>query len=157
MVDSNKSDLIVIKKYSNRRLYNTDISNYVTLEDLFQMVKNNSNFIVIDAKTGDDITRSVLTQIILEQEAKGYNMLPVSFLRQIISFYGDNVTNILPQYLEKVMQPFSDYHEKITENSFNSENYTSIKFFEEAAKQNMAMFEKTFNMFYGKTPSDTEK
>jgi len=157
MLGKNKSDLITIKKYSNRRLYNTQISNYVTLEDLFQMVKNNDNFVVIDAKSSDDITRSVLTQIILEQEAKGYNMLPVSFLRQIISFYGDNAPNILPEYLESVMQTFSDNHEKMVKNGLNSENYVAMKFFEETAKQNMAIFENTINMFYGKDASDKNK
>ena len=129
MVNSKMSGTVVIKKYSNRRLYNTQISNYVTLEDLFDMVKEDVDFIVKDAKTGEDLTHNVLTQIIFEQEAKGYIMLPVSFLRQIISFYGDKVASILPQYLESSMKSFAANHEKMSQMTFDTNNYTPMKFF----------------------------
>src|SRR5262245_39621441 len=89
-----------IKKYANRRLYNTGTSTYVTLEDLAEMVKAGEDFVVYDAKTGDDITRSVLTQIIFEQENKGQNLLPITFLRQLIRFYGDSIQNLIPTYLD---------------------------------------------------------
>ena len=91
---------IVIKKYANRRLYNTATSCYVTLDHLCQMVKDDLDFVVYDAKTGDDITRPVLTQIIVEEESKGQNLLPISFLRQLIAFYGDNMQWMVPKYLE---------------------------------------------------------
>ena len=90
----------VIKKYANRRLYNTGTSTYVTLEDLAEMVKAEEDFVVFDAKTGEEITRSVLTQIIFEQENKGQNLLPIQFLRQLIRFYGDSMQNLVPSYLE---------------------------------------------------------
>jgi len=90
----------IIKKYANRRLYNTGTSTYVTLEDLALMVKNGEDFTVVDAKSGEDITRSVLTQIIFEQENKGQNLLPITFLRQLIRFYGDSIQNLIPTYLD---------------------------------------------------------
>jgi polyhydroxyalkanoate synthesis repressor PhaR len=90
----------IIKKYANRRLYNTGTSTYVTLEDLAGMVKNGEDFTVVDAKSGDDITRTVLTQIIFEQENKGQNLLPITFLRQLIRFYGDSIQNLIPTYLD---------------------------------------------------------
>src|SRR5215217_1582115 len=89
-----------IKKYANRRLYNTGTSTYVTLEDLANMVKAGEDFVVFDAKSGDEITRSVLTQIIFEQENKGQNLLPITFLRQLIRFYGDSIQNLIPSFLE---------------------------------------------------------
>src|SRR6202008_1001895 len=95
---------IVIKKYANRRLYNTGTSTYVTLEDLAGMVKGGADFVVTDAKTGEDITRSVRTQIIFEQERRGQNLLPIAFLRQLIPFYGDSLQGLLPSYLEMSMQ-----------------------------------------------------
>src|SRR5476651_237871 len=91
---------ITIKKYANRRLYNTGTSTYVTLEDLAVMVKEGEDFVVFDAKTGEEITRSVLTQIIFEQENKGQNLLPITFLRQLIRFYGDSMQMLVPQYLD---------------------------------------------------------
>src|SRR5579883_1345396 len=90
----------IVKKYANRRLYNTAASSYVTLDDLARMIKEGADFVVYDAKTGEDITRSVLTQIIVEQEQKGQNLLPISFLRQLISFYGDSMQVLVPGYLE---------------------------------------------------------
>jgi polyhydroxyalkanoate synthesis repressor PhaR len=111
--DSGKEP-VKIKKYANRRLYNTATSSYVTLEHLCQMVKQNTDFIVHDAKTGEDITRSVLTQIIVEEEGKGgQNMLPVAFLRQLISFYGDNLQALVPRYLESSMAAFARNQEQM--------------------------------------------
>ena len=99
---------ITIKKYANRRLYNTATSSYVTLDHLCQMVKDGVDFVVFDAKSGEDITRSVLTQIIVEEESKGgQNLLPINFLRQLISFYGDNLQFLLPRYLEQSMDSFA--------------------------------------------------
>src|ERR1700676_3722598 len=98
---------VVIKKYANRRLYNTSTSSYVTLDDLCQMVKGGREFLVYDAKSGDDITRAVLTQIIVEEEQKGQNLLPISFLRQLIGLYGDNMQWLVPRYLEHAMTTFA--------------------------------------------------
>lgn len=143
---------IIIKKYANRRLYNTDTSSYITLEHLAQMVRENREFKVVDAKTGDDITRTVLTQIIVEEEAQGKNMLPISFLRQLISMYGDSMQTLMPQYLEASMEAFRRNHEqfrKALEGAFSSGAFGP---FEQIAKQNMAMFEAAAGMFTGKTP-----
>src|SRR6188472_2124287 len=103
----------VIKKYANRRLYHTGTSSYVTLEDLAKMVRLGEDFLVYDAKSGDDITRSVLTQIIVEQEGKGQNLLPISFLKQLIGFYGDNLQFLVPRYLEQAMQSFARNQEQM--------------------------------------------
>ena len=97
--EAQQGDPVVIKKYANRRLYNTASSSYVTLDHLSEMVREGTDFVVLDAKTGDDITRSVLTQIIFEQESKGQNLLPVQFLRRLIRFYGDQMQGFLPPYL----------------------------------------------------------
>jgi len=144
-----EQETITIKKYPNRRLYNTKTSSYITLDDLFKMVKENIDFQVIDAKTGDDLTKNVLTQIIFEQEAKGYSMLPISFLRQVISFYGDHASTILPQYLESAMKTFYDNQDQIR--SFvphNLDPLNPVKMFEEISKQNMKMFEEGMKMLY---------
>src|SRR3954464_5179258 len=106
--DSAKAPVITIKKYANRRLYNTATSSYVTLEHLAEMVKDGAEFVVTDAKTGEDITRGVLTQIIVEQEGKGQNLLPIKFLRQIIGFYGDSLGGLVPRYLESSMSAFTE-------------------------------------------------
>src|SRR6185295_995433 len=109
-----KSAPVVIKKYANRRLYNTATSAYVTLDHLATMVKEKTDFVVYDAKTGDDITRSVLTQIIVEEESKGgQTLLPIPFLRQLISFYGDSLQGVVPQYLEMSMAQFSRNQEQM--------------------------------------------
>lgn len=105
----------VIKKYANRRLYNTASSSYITLEDLAKMVRENVDFAVFDAKSGDDITRSILTQIIMEEEAKGGEMLPVGFLRQLIGMYGNSMQSMMPSYLEASMTNFRDNQSKIRE------------------------------------------
>src|SRR5271170_5115863 len=104
---------VIIKKYANRRLYNTATSSYVTLDDLSTMVKEGGEFVVYDAKTGEDITRSVLTQIIVEEEQKGQNLLPISFLRQLIGFYGDSMQWLVPRYLEHTMKSFAHNQEQM--------------------------------------------
>ena len=139
---------IVIKKYANRRLYNTDTSSYVTLDDLCDMVKADVDFVVYDAKSGEDITRSVLTQIIFEQEAKGENLLPIGFLRQLIGYYDDNLKALVPSYLEVAMENFSNNQEQIRQNL--EETFGGLFPFnqmQELGKQNMAMFEQALSMF----------
>lgn len=145
-------DQIIIKKYANRRLYNTDSSSYVTLDDLAVMVKKNDDFIVIDAKSGDDITHSVLTQIIFEEESKGETLLPVKFLRQLIAFYGDGMQKVVPDYLDSSMSALAENQEKFR--NYFEENLAKsgipmqpLKPFEEMAKQNMAIFEQSMSMF----------
>ena len=139
---------IKIKKYANRRLYNTATSSYVTLDHLCQMVKQGQDFIVHDTKTGEDITRSVLTQIIVEEEAKGgQNMLPVSFLRQLISFYGDSLQGVVPQYLEMSMAQFARNQEQMRKYLQNAFGFNPFQQFEAMGKQNMAMFEQAMRMF----------
>ena len=140
---------VTIKKYANRRLYNTATSSYVTLDHLCQMVKDEIDFVVYDAKTGEDITRAVLTQIIVEEESKGQNLLPISFLRQLIGFYGNNMQQMLvPPYLEATMESFSKNQEKMKE-MMEGTFGTVFPFapLEEMSKQNMAMFERAFQFF----------
>jgi polyhydroxyalkanoate synthesis repressor PhaR len=140
---------VKIKKYANRRLYNTGTSSYVTLDHLCQMVKDGVDFIVHDAKTGEDITRSVLTQIIVEEEAKsGQNMLPVSFLRQLISFYGNSLQALVPRYLDSSMSLFARNQEQMRQ--YMSSLGGLFPFgqqFEEMGKQNMALFQNAMKMF----------
>ncbi len=138
-----------IKKYANRRLYNTATSTYVTLDNLAEMVKEGIEFNVYDAKTGDDITRSVLTQIIMEAENKaGQSLLPISFLRQLIGFYGGNMDGVLSQYLDQSMQTFSTNQEKVRGMLKNmTGGIFPINNLEEVGKQNLAMFERTLKMF----------
>ncbi|MGE0574992.1 MAG: polyhydroxyalkanoate synthesis repressor PhaR [Reyranella sp.] len=139
---------VVIKKYANRRLYNTATSAYVTLDHLSQMVKDKTDFVVYDAKTGDDITRSVLTQIIFEEESKsGQNLLPIPFLRQLISFYGDSLQGVVPQYLEMSMTQFARNQEQMRRYMQNAFGFNPFQQFETMGKQNMAMFEKAMRMF----------
>ncbi|AUN29376.1 polyhydroxyalkanoate synthesis repressor PhaR [Niveispirillum cyanobacteriorum] len=139
---------VTIKKYANRRLYNTATSSYVTLDHLCQMVKDGTDFVVYDAKTGDDITRSVLTQIIVEEESKGQNLLPIPFLRQLISFYGDNMQWLVPRYLEHSMKSFTGNQDKMRE-YFQTTFGGMFPFggFEEMSKQNIALFERAMRMF----------
>lgn len=115
---------VIIKKYANRRLYNTASSTYVTLETLAEMVRDDIEFIVYDAKSGEDLTRNVLTQIIVEQEGKGVNLLPISFLRQIISMYGDNMQWFVPKYLEEAMQHFATSQQQLQDNFQKTINNT---------------------------------
>ncbi|MBN9086942.1 MAG: polyhydroxyalkanoate synthesis repressor PhaR [Reyranella sp.] len=139
---------VVIKKYANRRLYNTATSAYVTLDHLSQMVKEKTDFVVYDAKTGEDITRSVLTQIIVEEESKGgQTLLPISFLRQLISFYGDSLQGVVPQYLEMSMTQFARNQEQMRSYMQNAFGFNPFQQFESMGKQNMAMFEKAMRMF----------
>jgi polyhydroxyalkanoate synthesis repressor PhaR len=152
---------IIIKKYANRRLYNTGTSTYVTLEDLATMLKEGENFVVFDAKTGEDITRSVMAQIIFEQENKeGQSLLPIAFLRQLIRFYGNSMQMMVPSFLEQSMQSLTaqqgKFREQITQ-AFGAGGFGTI---EDQVRRNMEMFEKTFAMFapfaqgQGKTGSD---
>jgi polyhydroxyalkanoate synthesis repressor PhaR len=139
---------VVIKKYANRRLYNTATSAYVTLDHLAQMVKDKTDFVVYDAKTGEDITRSVLTQIIVEEESKGgQTLLPIPFLRQLISFYGDSLQGVVPQYLEMSMTQFARNQEEMRRYMQNAFGFNPFQQFESMGKQNMAMFEKAMRMF----------
>jgi polyhydroxyalkanoate synthesis repressor PhaR len=143
---------VTIKKYANRRLYNTATSSYVTLEHLCQMVKDGTDFVVYDAKSGEDITRSVLTQIIVEEEGKGDNLLPIGFLRQIISFYGDNMQRmLLPRYLEHSMKLFSENQERMQSYMKDAMGgmggmlpFSSL---EDMGRKNMAIFEQAMKMF----------
>ena len=137
-----------IKKYANRRLYNTGTSTYVTLEDLAAMVKEGEDFLVYDAKTGDDITRSVLAQIIFEQENKaGQNLLPTTFLRQLIRFYGDSMQMVVPKYLEQSIDMLTREQEKFRKQLSSTFSGTPFAPLEEHVRRNMEMFERTFSMF----------
>jgi polyhydroxyalkanoate synthesis repressor PhaR len=151
-----QSEPVIIKKYANRRLYNTAASQYVTLEHLSEMVREGVDFIVQDAKTGDDITRSVLTQIIFEQESRGQNLLPVQFLRRLIRFYGDQMQGFLPPYLEMSMESFAKAQEKMRENMSRAFGATTpMAAFEEQAQRNMQMFQQALQMwtpFAGQMP-----
>jgi polyhydroxyalkanoate synthesis repressor PhaR len=142
----------VVKKYANRRLYNTATSSYVTLDELSKMVRTGSHFVVYDAKTGEDLTRSVLTQIILEEDSKGRNLLPISFLRQLIGFYDDSLKAFLPRYLELSMENFARNQEQIRryiEGTFGS--FFPMGQFEDMARQNMALFQRAASMFQPRT------
>jgi len=149
MADANRADEpITIKKYANRRLYNTATSSYVTLDHLAQMVRDNVDFVVHDAKSGEDITRQVLTHIIVEEESKGDSMLPLSFLRQLISLYGDSLQSMVPSYLEQTMKAFSGNQDQMRDlmgQAFGGNE--ALKPFEDMARQNMAMFENAMKMF----------
>ncbi|MCK1339461.1 polyhydroxyalkanoate synthesis repressor PhaR [Bradyrhizobium sp. LB1.3] len=137
-----------IKKYANRRLYNTGTSTYVTLEDLASMVKDGEDFLVYDAKTGDDITRSVLAQIIFEQENKaGQNLLPTTFLRQLIRFYGDSMQMVVPKYLEQAIASLTQEQEKFRKQIATSLSGTPFAPLEEQVRRNMELFQQTFSMF----------
>ncbi len=152
----------VIKKYANRRLYNTGTSTYVTLEDLAGMVKNGEDFTVVDAKSGEDITRSVLTQIIFEQENKGQNLLPITFLRQLIRFYGDSIQNLIPTYLDFSIDSLVRDQDKLRgqmTNAFGPGAFTPGAFtpgalgsgamtaINEQVRRNTEMFEQAMRMF----------
>jgi polyhydroxyalkanoate synthesis repressor PhaR len=149
-------DKIVIKKYANRRLYDTSASAYVTLEHLSELVRQGKEFTVQDAKTGEDLTRAVLAQIIFEQENRKEGVLPVSFLRQLIQFYGDSFQSMLPAYLELSMKSFTQQQEKWREymtTALGSEE--KAKAFDEQVRKNMAMFEDTMKLFAPFVPGTT--
>ena len=150
---STQTSPITIKKYANRRLYNTGTSTYVTLEDLATMVKRGEDFVVFDAKTGEEITRSVLTQIIFEQENKeGQNLLPVTFLRQLIRFYGDSLQTLVPSYLEFSIDRLAHDQQKMREQmaqAFGGAAFTEQPFaaIEDLTRRNMTMFSQALAMF----------
>lgn len=151
----------VIKKYANRRLYNTGTSTYVTLEDLAQMVRGEEDFVVYDAKSGDDITHSVLTQIIFEQENKGQNLLPIAFLRQLIRFYGDSMQNLVPSYLEFSMESLAKEQENFRQQMAQAFGATGFDALEDQVRRNTEMFDKAMRMFLpfggaGASPAKTE-
>ncbi len=134
---------VTIKKYANRRLYDTESSTYITLDRLAQMVREGREFEVVDAKTGDDITRQVLTQIIVEEEARGATMLPINFLKQLIGLYGNSMQNFVPQYLEAAMDSFQR-NQSAVRDAFGGNVFADI------AKRNMEMFEDASRAFTGK-------
>src|SRR6185312_7260384 len=137
---------ITIKKYANRRLYNTQTSSYVTLDHLCEMVKDGVEFEVRDARTGDDITRSVLTQIIFEEENKGQNLLPIRFLRQLIRMYGDSLQAFVPGYLDMSMESFTKNQEQMRTRMAEAFG-TGTQVLQDMARQNLAMFERAMKMF----------
>ncbi|WP_417455956.1 polyhydroxyalkanoate synthesis repressor PhaR [Kordiimonas sp.] len=147
---------IVIKKYANRRLYNTETSSYVTLDHLAEMIKSGEEFIVLDAKGGDDLTRTVLTQIIFEKETNEKNMLPLSFLRQLISLYGDGLQVMVPTYLQSAMEVLTRNQDQIRKACGGNTNTGSfMPIFEEIARQNMALFEESMRVFTSRTTGKT--
>ncbi|MEH6403553.1 MAG: polyhydroxyalkanoate synthesis repressor PhaR [Sneathiella sp.] len=149
--NSEEKDPIVIKKYANRRLYNTSTSSYVTLDHLSKMVKEGNDFVVFDAKSDEDITRSVLTQIIFEEEAKGQNLLPINFLRQLIRYYGDSLQTVIPDYLDMSMQSFTNNQDQMRESlPENLMGNPLFHQFEEMGRHNMAVFGQAMKLF---TPS----
>lgn len=148
MSDTPEENTIVIKKYANRRLYNTQKSCYVTLDHLAQMVRDGEDFVVRDAKSGDDITRSVLTQIIFEEESKGQNLLPVKFLRQLIGMYGDSLEGLVPGYLEESMEAFSRNQDQLREQITSAIGTNPVMSgFENMARGNMEWMENAIQMF----------
>ena len=142
-----KDKPIIIKKYANRRLYNTDTSTYVTLDDLAEMVRIERDFVVYDAKSGEDLTHAVLTQIIVEQESKGQNLLPVNFLRQLIRFYGNNIEKLVPSYLEFSLESFVREQEKFQKQFAGAFGKNAFDAMQEQTRRNMVMFEKAMAMF----------
>ena len=143
------SNKATIKKYANRRLYDTESSAYITLDRLAQMVREGREFEVVDAKSGEDITRQVLTQIIVEEESRGAEMLPLSFLKQLIGMYGNSMQNVVPQYLEAAMEAFQ-------RNQSAARDAMGTNMFAELAKRNMAMFEDAAQAFTPKAKSKPE-
>lgn len=155
---SGAGDNVVIKKYANRRLYNTATSAYVTLEDLARMVREGTQFVVYDAKTNEDLTRQILTQIIFEEESRGEALLPVQFLRQLIGFYGGQMQGVLPSYLEMSLDNFTRQQEQIRgqfSKAFGGAPGAGLM--DEAVKRNMAMFAEAMKMWpgFGAVPRPT--
>ena len=147
---------VVVKKYANRRLYNTESSSYITLDSLAEMVRLGRDFVVYDAKTGEDITRSVLTQIIVEEESKGRAMLPTGFLRQLIGFYGNSMQSVVPKYLEQAMGAFAvqqDQMRRAVESTMGTFIPPSLQ---EVGRQNMAMMERAMSLFSPFLPGEPE-
>ena len=152
-------EAVVIKKYANRRLYNTATSAYVTLEDLAEMVKRGTDFTVHDAKTGEEITRSVLTQIIFEEENKGQNLLPIKFLRQLIRFYGDQLQALVPSYLEMSLEQLTREQQRFRDQLLHSLGVSPepFKLVDEQVKKNMTIFENAMKMFNPFAPPAKEQ
>lgn len=138
---------VIIKKYANRRLYNTDTSTYVTLEDLAEMVRGERDFVVYDAKTGEDLTHSVLTQIIVEQESRGTNLLPIGFLRQLIRFYGDSMQKLVPSYLEFSLDSLTRQQEQYRRRFAHVFGTAAFEAMQDQVRKNFATFEKALGMF----------
>jgi polyhydroxyalkanoate synthesis repressor PhaR len=159
--DPERVEPVVIKKYANRRLYNTDTSTYVTLDDLAAMVKGGRDFVVFDAKSGDDLTHSVLTQIIVEQESRmgGQTLLPIPFLRQLIRFYGDSIERLVPSYLQVSLEMLAKEQEKFRKTFADAFTPSgAFEAYQEQARKNLAMFEQAMAMFspFGKPPSGAQ-
>ena len=157
-------DVVVVKKYANRRLYNTSTSAYVTLDDLAKMVREGVDFVVFDAKTNEELTRQILTQLIFEEESRGEALLPVQFLRQLIGFYGGQMQGVLPSYLEMSLENFSRQQEQFRSQVTKAFGVPPVAglgsgLMEEAVKQNMAMFERAMKIFppfsYARPPEGT--
>jgi polyhydroxyalkanoate synthesis repressor PhaR len=145
----NDSDPVIIKKYANRRLYNTETSTYITLDLLSQMTREGREFVVVDAKTNEDITHNVLTQIIMEEEQRGKNMLPVNFLRQLISMYGDSMQSMVPQYLEASMEAFRKNQKQFQDAMQGAFAGGPLA---EMTKRNLQMFEAAATAFQNGVP-----
>jgi polyhydroxyalkanoate synthesis repressor PhaR len=138
---------VIIKKYANRRLYNTDTSTYVTLEDLAEMVRSERDFVVFDAKTGEDLTHAVLTQIIVEQESRGTNLLPIGFLRQLIRFYGDSMQRLVPSYLEFSLDSLTRQQEDYRQKFATTFGTAAFEAMQEQVRKNFITFEKALGLF----------
>jgi len=138
---------VVIKKYANRRLYNTASSTYVTLEHLADMVRKGVDFVVYDAKTNDDITRSVLAQIIFDEESRSESLLPIQFLRQLIGFYGNSMQAFLPSYLEMSLASFAEQQERLRQQLAGAGQPPGLAAYEDQVKKNMALFSQAMQMF----------
>lgn len=148
----------IVKKYANRRLYDTGRSSYVTLEDLYEMVREGHDFVVLDAKTGEDLTKTVLTQIIVEKESSGGSMLPINFLKQLIGFYEDNMQALVPNYLEQSIDALKHNQERLQEQINKSfGGIFPLQAIEELNKQNMAMFENAMKAMSAFNPSNIKK
>src|SRR4029453_15923593 len=148
---------VIIKKYANRRLYNTDTSTYVTLEDLAEMVRSERDFVVYDAKTGEDLTHSVLTQIIVEQESRGTNLLPIGFLRQLIRFYGDSMQKLVPSYLEFSLDPLTRQQEQYRRPFAHACGAAAFEAMQEQVRKNFATFERALGLFSPFAKTDSEE
>jgi polyhydroxyalkanoate synthesis repressor PhaR len=149
---------VIIKKYANRRLYNTDTSTYVTLEDLAEMVRAERDFVVYDAKTGEDLTHAVLTQIIVEQESRGTNLLPIGFLRQLIRFYGDSMQKLVPSYLEFSLDSLTKQQEQYRRRFAHAFGTAAFDAMQEQVRKNFDAFERALGMFapFGDAPNAHE-
>ncbi len=142
-----KSQPVTVKKYANRRLYNTETSSYITLDNLAEMVRNNRDFVVYDAKSGDDITRGVLTQIIVEEEGKGNALLPINFLRQLIGVYGTDMPGLMPKYLEQAMANFMRQQESVRATVSKTLGPLMPPGMEDIGRKNMEMMERAMTLF----------